>query len=328
MALVLPIVCKSGEYQQLQAADSFSPSVIQMSAQRILGRITSGVGIVEELTAANARAILILATTDLPTFAGLNTTATITSTVASGGYAYLAAITGTASTLAAGYFQASLSNGNGVYMAFGRAWSADNAGYVNFTPSATPAQNRLSFGFYNHDNLFNVIQSGGVTVGTTSDPGIGNIGLVSVPSTALGSSFAGLLIGNSNIYADNTIAASLSLRLSQNVIHNGAGLKYISTDVASSYLQNGGTHTFQCFVSGSAGGSATPTNKFSIDVNRTSAFIPMLLKNYTVATLPTGGAGDTAFVTDATATTFASIVAGSGANKVPVYSDGTNWRIG
>ena len=33
-------------------------------------------------------------------------------------------------------------------------------------------------------------------------------------------------------------------------------------------------------------------------------------------------------VTDASATTFQSIVAGGGANIVPVYSDGTNWRIG
>jgi hypothetical protein len=51
----------------------------------------------------------------------------------------------------------------------------------------------------------------------------------------------------------------------------------------------------------------------------------------TVATLPaaaTAGAGARAFVTDANATTFASIVAGGGANGVPVYSDGTNWRIG
>ena len=51
----------------------------------------------------------------------------------------------------------------------------------------------------------------------------------------------------------------------------------------------------------------------------------------TVATLPaaaTAGAGTRAFVTDATATTFAEIVAGGGANAVPVYSDGTNWRIG
>ena len=34
------------------------------------------------------------------------------------------------------------------------------------------------------------------------------------------------------------------------------------------------------------------------------------------------------FVTDANATTFASIVADGGANVVPVYADGTDWRIG
>lgn len=52
---------------------------------------------------------------------------------------------------------------------------------------------------------------------------------------------------------------------------------------------------------------------------------------YTVATLPaaaTVGAGTRAFVSDANATTFASTVAGGGANTVPVYSDGTNWKIG
>jgi hypothetical protein len=51
----------------------------------------------------------------------------------------------------------------------------------------------------------------------------------------------------------------------------------------------------------------------------------------TVATLPsasTAGMGSRAFVSDANAATFASIVAGGGSNKVPVYSDGTNWLIG
>lgn len=48
-----------------------------------------------------------------------------------------------------------------------------------------------------------------------------------------------------------------------------------------------------------------------------------------VAGLPTAGtAGRRAFVTDATVTTFASVVAGTGGNGVPVYDDGTNWRIG
>ena len=49
----------------------------------------------------------------------------------------------------------------------------------------------------------------------------------------------------------------------------------------------------------------------------------------TVASLPAAGtAGRRWFVSDATATTFASIVAGGGTNKVPVYDDGVNWRIG
>lgn len=50
-----------------------------------------------------------------------------------------------------------------------------------------------------------------------------------------------------------------------------------------------------------------------------------------VAALPSAviaGAGARRFVSDATVTTFASIVAGTGGNAVPVYSDGTSWRIG
>jgi hypothetical protein len=61
-----------------------------------------------------------------------------------------------------------------------------------------------------------------------------------------------------------------------------------------------------------------------------SGYVPALTV-YTVATLPsavTAGVGARAFVSDATATTFASTVAGTGTDKVPVYSDGTDWKIG
>lgn len=47
-----------------------------------------------------------------------------------------------------------------------------------------------------------------------------------------------------------------------------------------------------------------------------------------LAAAATAGAGARAFVTDATATTFLSTVAGGGANKVPVVSDGSAWLIG
>jgi len=49
------------------------------------------------------------------------------------------------------------------------------------------------------------------------------------------------------------------------------------------------------------------------------------LKNYTVATLPAGTQGDTAFVTDALAPTFLTAIVGGGAVVTPVFYDGTNW---
>jgi hypothetical protein len=52
---------------------------------------------------------------------------------------------------------------------------------------------------------------------------------------------------------------------------------------------------------------------------------------FTVATLPgagTLGAGARAFVIDSSVTTFGSTVAGGGSTRVPVYSDGTDWKVG
>lgn len=52
---------------------------------------------------------------------------------------------------------------------------------------------------------------------------------------------------------------------------------------------------------------------------------------YTVATLPSAvdaGVGSKSFVTDASVPTFGSTVVGGGSTKVPVYSDGTNWKVG
>lgn len=63
---------------------------------------------------------------------------------------------------------------------------------------------------------------------------------------------------------------------------------------------------------------------------KTDAIIPALT-NYTVATLPsavTSGKGSRSFVTDALAPVFGSTVVTGGAVAVPVYSDGTNWKVG
>ena len=67
-----------------------------------------------------------------------------------------------------------------------------------------------------------------------------------------------------------------------------------------------------------------------LDQLKTDVIIPALT-NYTVATLPsavTSGKGARSFVTDALLPTFGSTVAGGGAVATPVYSDGTNWKVG
>ena len=64
---------------------------------------------------------------------------------------------------------------------------------------------------------------------------------------------------------------------------------------------------------------------------RIAMLYPTVMPVYTVATLPTAasaGIGGRATVSDATATTFASIPTGGGANLVPVYSTGSGWLIG
>jgi len=58
---------------------------------------------------------------------------------------------------------------------------------------------------------------------------------------------------------------------------------------------------------------------------------PVRMQSYTVGTLPSAsgsGAGARAFVTDALVPVFGSTVANGGAAFTPVYSDGTNWKVG
>jgi hypothetical protein len=67
-----------------------------------------------------------------------------------------------------------------------------------------------------------------------------------------------------------------------------------------------------------------------LDQLKTDTIIPALT-NYTVATLPsaaTSGIGSRSFVTDALAPVFGSTVVTGGAVATPVYSDGTNWKVG
>ena len=76
--------------------------------------------------------------------------------------------------------------------------------------------------------------------------------------------------------------------------------------------------------------SATVSNEITIG-NSSNTVLRYPLNYSTVASLPsaaTVGRGSRTFVTDALAPTFGSTVVGAGAVFIPVYSDGTNWKVG
>ncbi|MBE0561840.1 MAG: hypothetical protein IH622_13640 [Ochrobactrum anthropi] len=78
------------------------------------------------------------------------------------------------------------------------------------------------------------------------------------------------------------------------------------------------------------GNQVSGVNSPATTTRRINASGPVGTGTFTVATLPATDRkrGDRAFVTDATATTFATNVVGGGANWVPVVFNGSNWIIG
>lgn len=129
-------------------------------------------------------------------------------------------------------------------------------------------------------------------------------------------------LGNVDNTSDADKPVSTATQAALDLKANAADIGTLSTQDANDVSITGGD------IDGTPIGATTPnTGKFS-SVESTSY---VKSGSTTVASLPaagTVGAGARHFVTDAFATTFLSTVAGGGANKVPVVSDGVNWLIG
>ena len=139
----------------------------------------------------------------------------------------------------------------------------------------------------------------------------------------------------------NTISATWTFSAKPTISANNADLGTSTgagtINLASGATTAGNTKTVNIGTGGAAGSTTTITIGNSVATS-TTAMAGTVSFSGTVKTavvavsgLPaaaTAGAGARYFVTDANATTFASVVAAGGANGVPVYSDGTNWRIG
>ena len=182
---------------------------------------------------------------------------------------------------------------------FTELYNADVAGYSNIS---------------NGTSNVKVVSSGGnVTVG------VGGTGNVAVFATT-GEYVTGLLSVTGNITGGNLSAVNLVINNissdDSSYVNIADGLTVVGEVSAIGNITGGNVLFGSGIVSGTGNITGGPYLKTS---------------SLTVATLPsasTAGAGARSFVSDATVTTFASIVVGSGANPVPVFSDGTNWKIG
>jgi hypothetical protein len=80
---------------------------------------------------------------------------------------------------------------------------------------------------------------------------------------------------------------------------------------------------------GGAGTSMMTFNRTGAAGTRIGVGVPLALKTYTVATLPTGmPAGAYAIVTDALAPSYNGIVVGGGGSTIPVFFNSVDWRCG
>lgn len=105
-----------------------------------------------------------------------------------------------------------------------------------------------------------------------------------------------------------------------------AGSSYGDSNVATYLSTYSGNISAGNLVTSGASGNITGANVISANMFKTVTT--------TVSSLPTAfsaGSGARAFVTDANLAAsgnFGAVITGSGSNSVPVYSDGSSWRIG
>jgi hypothetical protein len=93
----------------------------------------------------------------------------------------------------------------------------------------------------------------------------GNVGIGVVPNSSWHSTLTALQLGgNASLSAQSSVGASKQAYFSQNVFNDG-DQKYISTDEASNYRQQGGTHIFEVAASGSANAVISWNRALTID---------------------------------------------------------------
>lgn len=224
------------------------------------------------------------------------------------------------------------------------------------------ADNRVVQGTFAVKGNVTLGDAGGDTVTTN-----GNVS-ISAPTSGVALTVSGVGGGSGIAINTVGPAATLNIALSSSgsttaatvvQLTNTTGVSYLGTESSTGGSLASGSGAYSTVVSSNAATSlhlgtngavrqtinstgnvtiSAPSSGTSLAVTAVAGALaadftagPIKTRATTVAGLlaaATAGAGARDFVTDANATTFASVVAGGGANGVPVYSDGAAWRIG
>jgi len=101
-----------------------------------------------------------------------------------------------------------------------------------------------------------------------------------------------------------------------------------TTNIQAGVTASGSTKAVNIGTNGAAGSTTNITIGSTTGTSTTTVNGLLKQQTYLVANLPTGSAGARSFVTNALSPTFGAAVAGGGAVGVPVYHDGTSWKVG
>jgi len=158
------------------------------------------------------------------------------------------------------------------------------------------------------------------TSGTFTLGGANATGAITIANSS-GNQTLNLGTGTLNLINIGGTSATRSISLGRSTVTQ-------TVQVAGGATASGSTKTMSIGTGGLAG-STTNIAIGSTTGTSTTTINGLLKQNtYLVANLPTGSAGARSFVTNALAPTFGAAVAGGGAVGVPVYHDGTSWKVG
>jgi hypothetical protein len=204
---------------------------------------------------------------------------------------------------------------------------------------------------FNPDSSNEIVIGSNATGGGNNTTTIGNSSTTSTILKGLVTTDGGITVpGQASIASNAGVAASIGTGTNSTISIGTSA----STDRTITIGSSTGTGTFSVGLSAEThtmniGTGATPsgstktinigsqgvsTSTTTINVGSTASTTTIALRGlingrvYTVSTLPTGIAGSRAYVSDALAPSFGAAVVGGGAVGVPVYKDGTSWKVG